>query len=174
MRYKHDCIISTYKSINQDNSLLNCRIKGLNNNKPDLFIIDLNLKLKKNLLLNSLLRKRNTYIVTLEKNKNKIKIFKGLGFKVLLIKSLNNKKDFNLLSKKIYKLGYSRIFIESGMTFLNYLLKINIINDLYIFKSNKKLGREGQNNDTLKFLKKYISKPISINLNGDKLYNYKF
>ena len=26
---------------NSDDSLLNCRIDGLNNNKPDLFIIDL-------------------------------------------------------------------------------------------------------------------------------------
>ena len=174
MRYKHDCIISTYKSVNQDNSLLNCRINGLNNNKPDLFIIDLNLKLKKKLFLNTLLRKRNTYIVTLEKNINKIKIFKRLGFKILLIKSLNNKKDFSLLSKKIYQLGYRRILIETGMTFLNYLLKIKTINDLYIFKSNKRLRKKGQNNDTLKFLKKYISKPVSINLNGDKLYNYQF
>ena len=41
-------ILSTSKSINSDNSLLNCRINGLNNYKPDLFIIDLNLKLKKN------------------------------------------------------------------------------------------------------------------------------
>ena len=36
------------KSINHDNSLLNCRIDGLNNYKPDLFIIDLKLRLKKN------------------------------------------------------------------------------------------------------------------------------
>ena len=36
---------------------LNCRINGLNNNKPDLFIIDLNLKLKKKLSLNNFLKK---------------------------------------------------------------------------------------------------------------------
>ena len=39
--------MSTSKSINYDNALLNCRIDGLNNNKPDLFILDLKLKLKK-------------------------------------------------------------------------------------------------------------------------------
>ena len=50
LRNKHDCILSTSKSINNDDSLLNCRINGLNNNKPDLFIIDLKLKLKKNYL----------------------------------------------------------------------------------------------------------------------------
>ena len=47
LRSKYDCIISTSNSINKDNSLLNCRIKGLNNYKPDLIIIDRNLKLKK-------------------------------------------------------------------------------------------------------------------------------
>ena len=57
LRNKYDCILSTSKSINNDNSLLNCRINGLNNNKPDLFIVDMKLKLKKKLLLNSLLKK---------------------------------------------------------------------------------------------------------------------
>ena len=57
LRSKHDCILSTSKSINFDNSLLNCRINGLNNKKPDLFIIDLKLKLKKKLSLNKYLKK---------------------------------------------------------------------------------------------------------------------
>ena len=33
LRNQNDCILSTSKSINRDNSLLNCRIDGLNNNK---------------------------------------------------------------------------------------------------------------------------------------------
>ena len=65
LRYKYDCILSTSKSINYDNSLLNCRINGLDKYKPALFIVDLNLKLRKNLLLNSLLKKRKTYLITL-------------------------------------------------------------------------------------------------------------
>ncbi len=43
LRSKYDCVLSTSKTINLDDSLLNCRINGLNNNKPDLFIIDLKL-----------------------------------------------------------------------------------------------------------------------------------
>ena len=64
IRNKHDCILSTSETINSDNSLLNCRINGLNNNKPDLFIIDLSLKLKKKLSLIKLIKKRKTYLVT--------------------------------------------------------------------------------------------------------------
>ena len=49
IRSKYDSILSTSYSINKDNSLLNCRIEGFDNNKPDLIIIDRKLKLKKNL-----------------------------------------------------------------------------------------------------------------------------
>ena len=64
----HDCILSTSKSVNHDDSILNCRINGLNNNKPDLFIIDLKLKLKKKLSLNKYLKIRNTFLVTNKTN----------------------------------------------------------------------------------------------------------
>ena len=33
LRSKYDCIVSTSKSINADNSLLNCRINGFDENK---------------------------------------------------------------------------------------------------------------------------------------------
>ena len=46
IRSIYDCLISTSKSINQDNSLLNCRIRGLENKSPDLVIIDRKLKIK--------------------------------------------------------------------------------------------------------------------------------
>ena len=80
LRSRHDCILSTSKSINSDNSLLNCRINGLNNYKPDLFIIDLDLKLKRNLLLNKLIKKRKTYLITLNNNLKKKQFLKKKRF----------------------------------------------------------------------------------------------
>ena len=64
--------------------------------------------------------------------------------------------------------------IETGLTFLNFLLKNKFINELYIFKSNKKLGKSGKNNDTLKYLKKIYPKLLTINLNGDNLFKKEF
>ena len=136
--------------------MLNCRINGLNNNKPDLFIIDLQLKLKKKLSLNKYLKIRKTYLITSKNNSSKVLIYKKLGYKIILINSLENKNDFNILFKKIYKFGYTRMLIESGLTFLNILLKNKVIHDLYIFKSNKNLGKNGKNNDTAKYLKKIL------------------
>ena len=174
IRSKHDGIISTSKSINFDNALLNCRIEGFNKYKPDLFIVDLNLKLKKKLLMNKILKKRKTYLITYKTNIKKAQIYKKKGYRIIFVNSLNNKNDFNLLFKKIYKMGYSRVVIETGLTFLNTLIKNRLINDLYIFNSNYNLNKKGKNNSSLKYLKSIKSKPMSINLNNDNLYKKEF
>ncbi|MDC0937949.1 bifunctional diaminohydroxyphosphoribosylaminopyrimidine deaminase/5-amino-6-(5-phosphoribosylamino)uracil reductase RibD, partial [Pelagibacteraceae bacterium] len=122
LRSQNDCIFSTAKSINADNSLLNCRIEGLNNYKPDLFIIDLNMKLKKNLYLNELTARRRTFLITKKENAKKTAFFKKNGFKIIFLKSLEKKNEFKTFFKMIYKLGYRRAFFETGITFLNSLL----------------------------------------------------
>ncbi len=174
LRSKYDCILSTAKSINKDNSLLNCRIKGLNNNKPDLFIIDLKLRLKKKLSLNKFLKKRKTYLVTCKNNAKKTIIFKRMGYKIIFINQLKGKNDFKLLYKNIYKMGYSRLLIESGLTFLNSLLKNKIIHELYILKSSKKLGNYGKNNNSIKYLKNISPILTATKLNGDSLLKKSF
>ena len=174
LRNKHDCILSTSKSINNDDSLLNCRINGLNNNKPDLFIVDLKLKLKKRLSLNKYLKTRKTFLITNKNNSSKTLAYKKLGYKIIFLSKLEDKNDFNLLYKKVYKMGYSRMLIETGLTFLNNLIKYKMINDLYIFKTNKKLGDKGKNNNTSNYLKKVHPKLIKINLNGDNLFKKEF
>ena len=174
LRSRYDCILSTSKTINLDNSLLNCRINGLDKFKPDLFIIDLNLKLKKNLLLNKIINKRKTYIVTNSKNLKRVSVYKRKGFKFVFINALKDKKDFIFLYKKIYKLGYSRVLLETGLIFLRTVIKNKLINNLYLFKSNRNLRNIAKNNISSNFLKKIKLKPISINLNNDKLFIKEF
>lgn len=174
LRSRYDCILSTSKTINLDNSLLNCRIDGLDKFKPDLFIIDLNLKLKKNLLLNKIIKKRKTFIITNKSNLKKVGIYKKKGYKFIFLNALKDKKDFILLYKKIYKLGYSRVLLETGLIFLNTIIKNKLIKNLYLFKSNQNLRKTGKNNISSNFLKKIRFKPISINLNGDKLFVKEF
>ena len=117
-----------------------------------------------------MLNKRKTFLITLEKNRKKISNYKKLGYKFILIDSLENKEDFNKLCKRIYKIGYTNILVESGLTFLNYLIKNKMLNKLYIFKTNYNLGKNGKNNDTTIFLRKSLHKQVTINLNGDKLF----
>ena len=54
------------------------------------------------------------------------------------------------------------MLVEAGLTFLNNLIKNKMIHDLYIFKSNKKLGSKGRNNDTSNYLKKFIQNYLKL------------
>ena len=171
IRSKYDCIVSTSYSINKDNSLLNCRIEGLNNNKPDLIIIDRYLKLKKNLRLFNPSIRRKIYIFTLSNNKKKISFLKKKKIKILKIKKLEDKIDFENLFKMIMNIGKGRVLIESGLVFLNQLFKYKLINNLYLFKSSKSLYFNGYNNRNINFIKKLKTKnKINVNLENDELF----
>ena len=174
IRSEYDSILSTSKSINKDNSLLNCRLNGFNNSKPDLIIIDLNLKIKKNLFLFNLSKKRRIVIITSIKKNKKIKFLLKKGIEIIEIKSLKKKIDFLSLLKTLNKKGFNRILVETGLTFLNVLLKNKLIHNLYLFKSAKKLGVYGLNNCSVNFIKNLKRKcKIKVNLNGENLYKFK-
>ena len=170
IRSKYDCIVSTSNSINKDNSLLNCRIDGLNNYKPDLIIIDRKLKLKKKLKLYNFTNKRRTYIFTTSNDNKKLSFFKK-KIKVIKIDKLENNNDFKNLFKQIFKIGKGRVLVEAGLVFLKELFKFKIINDLYLFKSNIILRNKGLNNTSINFLRKIkLIKNINVNLVDEKLY----
>ena len=124
--------------------------------------------------MNKIVKKRKTYIVTSKSNLRKANIYKRNGYKFIFINNLKEKKDFISLYKKIYKLGYSRVLLETGLIFLDTIIKNKLINNLYLFKSNINLSKIGKNNISPNFLKKIKFKPISMNLNGDKLFIKEF
>ncbi len=174
IRSEYDLIISTSKSINKDNSLLNCRLSGLDNNKPDLAIIDLKLKLKKNLNLIKKRGKRKIFIVTLKKNDKKTLFFRNKGIKIIYSEPLNNRSKLNKLYSKFKEIGYNRILIEAGLIFLRDMIEKKIVSNLFLFKSNEKLDKNGLNNTSNIFLKKIkLSNRISVNLFGEKLFKIK-
>ena len=174
LRSEYDGIISTSASINKDNSLLNCRLNGYNNDKPDLIIIDLQLKIRKNLDLFKFSKKRKIFLVTSIKKNRKIFFLKKKGVKIILIDSLDQKTNFIKLFNLLKNKGFNRILVEAGLTFLNKLLENKFIFNLYMFKSSVKLGRNGKNNSSEKLIKKFkIKKRIMVNLNDDHLYKIK-
>ena len=172
LRSFYDCVISTSKTINKDNPKLDCRIKGLENKSPTIIIIDRFLKIKKNL---NLIEKRgiNIFLFTSTTNKNKEIYLRNKGVKILKTK-MNNKNDFSKIFKKLYNMGFSRIFVESGVTFLNYLIKNSFIHNLFIFNSMYNLKKNGLNKlDKLFVNKARFQKRINVNLFGDNLIKLK-
>ena len=88
---------------------------------------------------------------------------------------MDSKNDFINLFKILKKYAYNRILVESGLIFLNKLLKEKLIFNLYMFQSSTYLGKNGKNNTSNNLLKKLtLKKKINVNLNGDKLFKIKF
>lgn len=174
-RSQHDCIITSYKTIIKDNPMLNCRIKGLESRSPARIIIDKNLKTPINSKIVQSSKKIPTIIFYNQGNVKKIIKFKKLKVKLIMI-NIEKKNNFDL--KKILllvkKLGYSRIFLESGVHLCNSFLMLKLVNELQVFISSKKINKLGAYKIT-NSIKKILNKKPSINtvnLLGDELKSY--
>ena len=173
LRTRYDCILSTSKTINYDNSLLNCRIEGLEEKSPTVIIIDRSFRIKKKLKIFKDIS-RKIFIFTQTDNLNKEKYFKKIGVKIIKLKKSDNSRN-NVPEVYFFlkKLGYNRILIESGMTYINEVLKWNLVRNFYLFKSSLGLKNDGKNNtksNIIRKLKTTIRNKVKIFLNGDSLY----
>jgi len=173
LRSKYDCILTTSETINCDNSMLNCRIESLENKSPAVIIVDRSFKVKKNLKIfkdNS----REIFIFTQKSNNQKEKHFKMIGVNIIKLKKIDNSKDdISEVYFFLKQLGFNRILIESGMKYINEVLKHNLIKNFYLFKSPISLKNEGKNNTKsilIRKLKTTHKNKVKINLNNDSLY----
>ena len=176
LRSQYDSLLTTSKTVNDDNPLLDCRIEGLEKKTPSLIILDRFLKIKKNAkIFNKINRK--IYIITSINNKSKENFLKRKGIQIFKFTEKDN-DNINLknLFMSIKKLGFNRVFVETGASFINVLIKHRLIRNLYLFKSHQKLSSCGLNNTSFTNIKKIkISKKnkVNVNLNGDSLYKVK-
>ena len=173
MRSKYDCILSTSQTVNSDNSMLDCRIEGLEQKSPAVVILDRFFKIKKNLKMFRS-KSREIFIFTETNNTLKEIYFKKLGVNIIKLKQSDNLR--NNVFKVYYllkQLGFNRILIESGIKYINQVLKYNLIKNFFLFKSSLSLRNNGKNNAKLNLIRKLkikIENKVKINLNGDSLY----
>ena len=178
MRSLHDSILTGVQTVIKDNSKLTCRIIGLENRSPTRFVLDKQLKIPIDSYIVKSAKKYSTIIFFNKINTKKIHYLKKSKIKLIRI-TINKNGEFNLKSilKKIKLLGYSRIFLESGLKLTTNFLRENLIDDFYLFVSNKKLGNNGRNsfkkNMKLFFNNKKFNEE-KVNLFGDKLLSYRF
>ena len=176
MRSNHDCILTGINTVIIDNPMLTCRIFGMEKFSPARIILDKNLRvpIKSNIVQSA--QKYRTFIFYNKINQKKIKALKK--HKVNLIKTELG-EDQNLDLKKtlmrIKLLGYSRIFLESGLNLTTNFLKKGLVDVFHLFISSKNLGVDGNNsfkNNVRIFLKKKKSINEKVYLFDDKLTSY--
>ncbi len=177
MRSINDCILTSSKTILEDDPSFNCRIKGFEKRNPSIIILDKNLKLSSKYRVIKQAKKTNTYILFNKLNKKKIKYMKG--FKVKFVKiplNIDGNLDLNIVLSKIARLGFSRVFLESGIKLMSSFLKMNLVNDFKLFISKDKINKNGLysfNKMNILYLKNKKYKIENINLLGDKLLSYR-
>ena len=177
MRSEHDCIITSSQTVLDDDPLLTCRIKGLSERSPTRIILDKNLITPINAKIIKSANEVETLIFYNQTNVKKINILKKhkvKSFKISLDASgMLDLKETVLQAKK---LGFNKILLESGLNLSRSFLSNNLVDDLKIFISNKKVNKNGKNsfrkiiNGLLKNKKKIKD---NVNLLGDTLTSYK-
>ena len=142
LRYKNDSIMVSYKTLNKDNSKLNCRLKKLKNFTPKRIILDKKLNLNTKSYLYKTVKKNNTFVFYNKASESKIKEFKKNKIKLIRLRLSKDKQfDFKIVLKKLYNLGMRNILIEGGNELSNSIIKKRLFNKFYLFKSKKILSK---------------------------------
>ncbi len=177
MRSNHDSIITSVNTIIIDNPRLTCRIRGLENNSPSRIILDKNLKIPITSNIVGSANKYRTIIFFNKINQKKIKALKSLNIKLVKTPlSDNGNFDLRTILLKVKLLGFSRIFLESGLNLTTNFLNKNLVDDFQLFISSKNIGKNGSNNfnkNMKLFLKNRKFTNEKVNLFGDKLISYR-
>ena len=177
LRSSHDCLVTSYKTINHDNPLLNCRINGLKKRSPKLIILDKDLLISLRSRLFSKENNRNIIIFYNRINKKKIKKLKKMKIRIIKL-NVDSENKFNLkeILKTIRNYGYQRVFVESGKNLILEFMKNNLVDDFKLFISEKKISRYGKisiKDDIYFYLKKKKFIVEKVNLFGDSLHTYR-
>jgi len=140
LRSLNECLIVGTGTIRKDNPILDCRLEGLSERSPDIFVLDRRLDLKHNLKIFS---NKNRRIYIFYSDKTKKKILNSKNIKYIKIKEVNNVLDIKTIIKKISKLGYMRILVEGGAKLSASLLENNLIDEITWFRASKIMGSNG-------------------------------
>ena len=142
LRFKHDAILISSKTLNIDNPKLNCRLKGFEKFSPKRIILDKDLDISLNTYIFKSTNNNNTVIFHNSNKSSKIKILRKKGM-ILVKTSLGNNKRFNFnnILKKLFSLGVKNLLVEGGDKITKNILNHRFVNEFYLFKSAKILSK---------------------------------
>ena len=142
LRYKNDSLMISYKTLNEDNPKLNCRLEGLNKFSPKRVILDKNLQMNTNSYIFKTANKNNTIIFYKEADGTKISKFKKKGIQLIKSSLLKNGNfDIIVIFKKLYSLGCRNLLVEGGNDLSKSIIKKKLFNQFYLFKGSKSLSK---------------------------------
>lgn len=144
IRFSSQAILTTSKTIIKDNPSFTVRKKNKIVKYIPTIIIDNLLKIPlKSKILKDISKKR--IIIFTSFAGKKADYLKKLGCEIILIKKQrDNQLNLKIIFKKIYELKINDILVEAGGILFTNLLKNNLVDELHLFKSLKKIGNKGK------------------------------
>ena len=143
LRFRNDCLLTTSQTVLKDNPLLDCRLEGLENYSPDIFILDRELKID---LSKNIFKKKNRKVFILhniDPKKIKSAKYKKKKIELISISKSNEYLDIRKVLRKIADYGYQSILVEGGGKISASVLSNNLVDNIYWFKASKFIGQEG-------------------------------
>ena len=142
LRLRNDILLTSAQTILIDDPALTCRVSQ--NKKMHLAILDRELKLNLNLkIFNKNLEK---IIIFFDKNIVKAEAldkYKNLNFVYTVgINSINEKLNLTDILESLAKFDYHSILVEAGSQLSSAFLNENLVDNFYLFSSNKLLGKD--------------------------------
>ena len=142
LRYKNDSLMVSYKTLNEDNPKLNCRLSELHKFSPKRIILDNKLEMNISSYIFKTANKDNTVIFYNKADMTKISIFKKKGINLIKSSLLKNENfDIKLILKKLYSLGCRNLLVEGGNDLSRSFIKKRLFNHFYLFRSPKNLSK---------------------------------
>ena len=154
-RLRSDGILTGVNTVNEDDPMLNCRIKGQKKYSPHVFILDS--KLKINIESKILNRKNISIFTTVFLNKKKEKILKDKGINLILVRhDKNNQVLLKDVIKNLYEQNINTLFLEAGSDINSSFLKEHLLDEIILCRSGCVFGNDGRsiiNNLNIKEIK---------------------
>ena len=164
LRLRNDAIVTGIGTVIKDNPILNCRIKGMENLSPKIFVLDskLNFNSKFNLYKNT---KNLTLITTKNYNKNNAKNLakQKINFEVLDAE-INNQVNLSKFIEFLSNLEINNLLIESGPKIITSFINADLVDRIILCRSGKLFGSdsisflENQNLNKITHSKNFILK----------------
>ena len=172
LRSKSQAILTTSKTIIKDNPQLNVRKNGKIIKSITTIVIDSDLKIPLNSKILKDLSKKRIIIFTTKAN-NKYIFLEKLGCEIILMKKQKN-NEMNLITifKKLYDLKIFDIFVEAGGILFTNLYKLKLVDELHLFESSKKIGKDGIPVIFNKKIKDLSFKELLIKKFGNDVYKH--
>ncbi|MBT4204154.1 MAG: bifunctional diaminohydroxyphosphoribosylaminopyrimidine deaminase/5-amino-6-(5-phosphoribosylamino)uracil reductase RibD [Rhodobiaceae bacterium] len=179
LRSKYDAILIGSNTYRNDNPNLTVRLSGLSDYSPIRIALSSRGDIINSTGLFKEIEKAPLWVFVSNEIENKT--FNNLnkkGAKVIkMITNQNHQFDLDKIFNKLASFGINNILVEGGASLVDSMFKLNLVDDMYLFKSDKIIGDSGVSLDNItKIDNKIVNnlfQKFSVKCFGnDKVYYY--